>query len=195
MHPLLDAEALRSRAPARYFGLGFIQIKLDAAVRLHFWVPDWPTIPGAETELHDHRYVFESQVLTGALEHELFVLPDVLRTAPEGTDEEIVAVSCKPEVEGTPQILGYATPRPVATMTVRAPDRYRMDPLVLHRARPIGVTITQVTRGPQQRDSARVVRSIGAPFVCPFALPITEEMCWDRVRAMCAHARAAERTP
>ncbi len=54
-----------------YFGLGFIQLKINFETRMHFYSPELPQITSNE-DVHNHRYDFESCVLKGELEQELF---------------------------------------------------------------------------------------------------------------------------
>lgn len=178
---MLTPDALRQRgAIPRYFGLGFIQVNLEGRRRLHFWVPDWPTIPGAESEFHDHRSAFVSQVLLGAVEHEMVALGVVHpTTGPRGW--EVVSVSCRPGAEGQPVSQGYADILPMAAFRVEQGGRYRMFPDAFHRSRPVGPTITLVERGPEVKTHARVLRPPGSPFVCPFSLPLDEAACWERL--------------
>lgn len=191
LHQLLDVDALRHMdVHAHYFGLGFIQIKLDAQWRLHVWVPEWPTIPGAETELHDHRYAFESIVLCGALHHELYAAGPVHAT-PEPGDLEKLDVSCQPGQTHDPVPLGYVRPMAVGEFAVEAGSLYRLGMEAFHRSTPQGPTITLVKRGAIQKDLATVLRPIGAAFTCPFSLSPSEDECWQKVAQVLREAQLA----
>lgn len=60
-------------------GLGFVQIQLEGAQRLHVWHPELPRRTCFEhSSIHDHRFTFKSQVLVGVqlnyqYEHEPFI--------------------------------------------------------------------------------------------------------------------------
>lgn len=105
---LLDIKFLRGLGVIpHYFGLGFIQLKLSEHWRIHFWMPSWPTIPGAETEFHDHRYDFISKVLHGRLEQEVFEVGPTHPKYQDG-DLEIFEVSCQPGQEKEPEVVGLS---------------------------------------------------------------------------------------
>lgn len=167
-----------------YFGLGFIQVKITEARRVHFWVPEWPTIPGAEDEWHDHRYPFTSWVLHGAVAHEVGVLGHVHERPFPHTDE-LVHVSCQPGQSAEPDVVGYGRILPVARFTVGAGQSYALDSDTFHRARAAGHTITLVERGPVERPFARVVRPLGVGSVCPFSLGAGRD-CWSMIDSMLA---------
>jgi hypothetical protein len=188
---LLDVATLRARGKtAHYFGLGFIQIKLDATWRLHVWVPEWPTIPGAESELHDHRYDFDSQVLCGALRHDLYAAGPTHAHAQPG-DAERLDVTCQPGQAHDPVPLGHVRPIPIGTFTVPAGGHYRLTASAFHRSTPLGPTVTLVRRGPVQKELATVLRPPGAAFTCPFSLSPDETACWAKVAEVFQAAQVA----
>lgn len=175
---LLNTDFLKARgAVPHYFGLGFIQIKLDDVHRLHAWVPDWPAIPGAETELHDHRYPFTSHVLKGAIEHELFAAGP-LQDLPGPGLWEVAAVSCKPGAAEEARLLGYAAPTRLAAFRIGAGHSYALTPDAFHRARAHGPAVSLLARQPTERDEARILREPGAPSACPFSLKVPVDECW-----------------
>jgi hypothetical protein len=195
LHQLLDVAALRQMGvTAHYFGLGFIQIKLDATWRLHVWVPEWPTIPGAESELHDHRYDFVSTVLCGALRHELFAAGPVHAEPQEG-DLEKLDVSCQPGQAHDPVPLGYVRPIAIGTFTVEAGGTYHLGTEAFHRSHPQGPTVTLVRRGAIQKELATVLRPIGTAFTCPFSLSPDEATCWAQVAQVLRQAQWAAPRP
>lgn len=180
----LDVNRLRaSGAHPHYFGLGFIQLKVEKDQRLHFWVPHWPAIPGSATELHDHRYDFISTVLKGSVEQEVF---SATPTQPEPFKGcmELVEVDCKPGREGAPEIQGYVRANLLVAHRVEAGQQYRLGNEAFHRAWSVGPTITLLERGPIAKDLARVLRPVGTPFACPFDNAITEGQCWEHIARM-----------
>lgn len=177
---LLDGQFLRQLGVVpHYFGLGFIQIKLDDTWRLHVWTPDWPTIPGAENELHNHRYEFHSQVLKGALRHELATLTPT-NESPDQT-LELISVSCKPGSSEAPISQGLRGVRQVGTFDVLAGGNYTLGPGTFHRSWPQGPTVTLLRRGPIVADEALVLREPGTAFHCPFSIGKSTEECWEKV--------------
>jgi len=170
-----DVDALRATgAKPAWFGLGFIQLKLDKDSRLHFWHPELlPDTP--EEELHDHRYRFRSHILVGELVHEEWFLdPD-----PEG-DHEMVLVSCAPGKEAPPEPVGRGRLRQGSTYTMRAGSEYEFAETGFHRIRATRA-VTCLERGPVVKDFANVIRPFAQPSVCPFSRSIPEERLWDYI--------------
>lgn len=191
---LLDVTRLKALGVVpHYFGLGFIQMKLDASTRLHVWVPDWPAIPGVDTELHDHRYAFESTVLLGAMEHEVFALGPVRPEARSG-DWELLSVTCQPGEEGEPQPQGFVEALEMGRFRVEQGQSYRLGEEAFHRSKTDGPTVTWLRRGPVDKPLARVLRKPGSPFVCPFSLSPSVEECWVKVAQVLEAGRQASRT-
>jgi hypothetical protein len=54
-----------------WFGLGFVQLKLDEHRRIHFWHPDHSS-DTPEEEVHNHRYDFNSRIMAGIIVHEVW---------------------------------------------------------------------------------------------------------------------------
>ena len=181
----LNLATLRATgAVPHYFGLGFIQLKLDARRRLHFWVPEWPAIPGADNEIHDHRYDFTSTVLQGEVEQEVFAEGPV-ETSPFPGCHELVEVLCQPGHGAEPPLVqGYVNPMRRIHHRVAAGQAYWLSGEAFHRARSHGATVTLLERGPVQKDRARVIRPFGTPFVCPFGLAVPEAACWEQIEQM-----------
>ena len=177
------SELKASGATPHYFGLGFIQLKLDRDKRLHFWTPDWPTIPGNDSEIHNHRYDFASTVLKGAIEQVVYDMGRLYAIPVDGA-LEVVEVSCQPGSEEAPQLLGYATPMALVSHRVEAGGSYTLRTDDFHIAHSVGDTITQVIRGPILHQNARVLRPLGSGFVCPLSINKSAEECWDKIEQM-----------
>lgn len=177
-----DIDALRqSGARPHYFGLGFIQLKLSRAHRLHFWVPEWPVIPGAFDELHNHRYDFHSSVLKGSLAQKVYSIGPI-KTSGDHEDWEVIQVGCSSKEESEPQVIGYTMPHLVLEHRICAGQDYFLSQRAFHVANPCDdTTITLVKPGEVQEPMALVVRPQGNGFTCPFSLGYTEEECWKRI--------------
>src|SRR6187402_3246657 len=78
-----------------FFGLGFLQLKIDKNNRIHFYTRELPSIIGEE-DVHNHRYDFNSCVLKGNLTQEIF---DVVEGKTFIKEQESckVGVECKSE--------------------------------------------------------------------------------------------------
>lgn len=55
---------------------GFIQQELAGGLRLHVWHPDIPQAQVRRSPIHDHTFMFESEVVLGELTHETFYVND-----------------------------------------------------------------------------------------------------------------------
>lgn len=159
-------------AKPQWFGLGFIQIKLDAKRRMHFWHPDLMA-DTSEEELHDHRYDFHSTIVAGGLTHEEWnFVPD-----PSG-DHELAEVSCKPGTSTEPKVLERGNVKAGNTYNMCAGSSYSFKKECFHRIR-ASKAVTFLQRGEVAKDYARILRPIGQPSVCPFSRQIPEPKLWD----------------
>lgn len=178
--PFRDPEFLRSLGvDPHYFGLGFIQLKIDETTRMHFWHPD---LDGSdfEEEVHDHRYDFTSTVLVGELTNEVYqFVPDVSHRA----KHEMAFVSCEPGHDGTnnsPPMGATGHLIHGGTYTMVAGSRYTFLNHVFHRVR-AQRAVTLLERSPKISQYARVVRHKGAAVHCPFATPIAVPRLWEMI--------------
>lgn len=170
--PTLD-EFKRMGTP-QYFGLGFLQLKVNAHTRYHFWHPHLVTTVDAE-EIHDHRYDFTSHILKGLLVNDLYAFtPD-----PDGQWERSY-VSCDPTDPIDPAT--FEPERGIARLTgiFHMPEgsHYIFKAKEFHRTH-TGMAITRVERGPVTERFAQVVRPVGATPVCPFEKKMSEDEVWE----------------
>ena len=63
----LELKEILLKTNPQYFGLGFIQCKINQHERVHIYHPDLMPIVNIEEEIHNHRYDFESTILMGKL--------------------------------------------------------------------------------------------------------------------------------
>jgi hypothetical protein len=167
--------ALMQMGTPQWFGLGFIQLKVSPTMRFHFWHPDLNP-DGYEEDLHSHRYHFQSQILKGSLENEVYIIDRNVTP-----DMSVELVSCQEGVRN--EILNDASVRHVTTMKLQAGDSYPMDASALHRLKATGKTITRLIR-PKDRmfKYATVVRPLNAgPSVCPFTRKIEVPELWKYI--------------
>jgi hypothetical protein len=176
---MLDIDVLRATgAVPHWFGLGFVQLKLDDERRIHFWHPSHGAIT-PEDELHDHRYDFVSHVLAGKILHEVWTWK-----ADDAGDHEMVEVSCKPGSSTLPVSVGMGAIKMAARHIFEAGNQYAFSADGFHRGGAPEGAITFLTRGHVIKDVARVIRPVGHPSVCPFSAPKTEAECWDIIAQM-----------
>jgi len=155
---------------AHYFGLGFIQVKIDETTRVHFY---HPKVPAFVEEPHDHRYDFISTVLRGSLLNTIWRLGAGWDVKIEyetctGGDEEV-----PPGTTGQAYVLG--------DFTVHAGSGYHMNADTFHTVTPdfsLGPCVTMIRRSLPHKQYARVVRLPGSNSVCPFSRPIGQEELW-----------------
>src|SRR5271170_5939334 len=92
----IDLKALKkNHARLYYFGLGFIQLKINEWERLHFYSAKLPPIT---EDIHNHRYGFLSRILKGKLGNHVFDISDVAN--PDGK-HLLVNESCNPEIKAS----------------------------------------------------------------------------------------------
>jgi hypothetical protein len=167
---------------AHFFGLGFIQVKLNDYQRLHFYHPD---LPAFVEDMHDHRYHFISKVLKGCLSFELWDTDTV-----DGVTWLAEFESCKePGAESTETIspefvqLSY-----LGKYEVCSGSSYYMNMNTFHTVKPKfdygGPCVTFLTRTQPQKPAARVIRGSGEK-ICPFSQPIPADRLWALVKECC----------
>lgn len=171
----LTVDWLRANAvKAHFFGLGFIQVKLDDQARVHFYHKD---IPAFVEEPHDHRYDFISRVLRGVLQNQVWKL------AP-GDDHEVSYESCRQDGPEAPP--GFRTGLvELGCFNTSKNSGYHMNSETLHAVRPVfkrGPVITYVRRELPFKDFARSVKKVGAASVCPFSRPMPDDELWQIVQ-------------
>lgn len=172
-HQFLSVDGLRAAgAVPKWFGLGFIQIKLNDTQRMHFWHPDL-SADTPEEELHDHRYFFTSHVVAGETTHEEWFF----RQDDHG-DHEMVSVNCKPGSSGEEKLIGLGRVEQGGSYTMVAGSKYTFPPSGYHRIR-AERCVTFLERGPVLTELATVIRPRGTPPVCPFERQIPETRLWE----------------
>jgi hypothetical protein len=170
----LDASWLKANHKMlHYFGLGFIQLKIDDERRMHFYTPELPPIV-PEEDVHNHRYDFSSTIVKGEFHQELFNLMD-------GDTHIIEQESCQ---EGQHTAGG----QPCAIMLASRHSypigsRYWLSHTMLHRVQAENC-VTFLERSPYAKPLADVVRPKGAFKVCPFSQKIEVEQLWAIVEKM-----------
>lgn len=160
---------------AHFFGLGFIQVKLDDLTRVHFYHRD---IPAFVEEPHDHRYDFISTVLRGRLQNNIWML------AP-GDDHEVCLESCKPGAAAAPTPIMKTGVKLFGSFTTGAGSGYHMHAQTFHTVQPqfeYGPVITFLKREAPVAEFARTIRRVGSPAVCPFSKPMGDDDLWEIVR-------------
>lgn len=170
----LDVDYLRSfGVKPHWFGLGFIQLKLDETYRMHFWHPALSAnVP--EEELHDHRYDFTSRVLRGRTTHRVFRFDRA-----EGGDHSMHLVSCKPGDGHEPEFVAAGNVVEAGCYTMEEGSIYRFPHDQFHRIE-ANECITLVRREAVVKDMARILKPTDE-HVCPFSVTMSEDVLWRHI--------------
>jgi hypothetical protein len=157
-----------------YFGLGFIQLKIDQEHRLHFYTPELPPIV-PEEDIHNHRYDFTSTIIKGELTQEIFEVS-------EGDTHTIEEESCKQGVKCNSSIVPCRI-QLISKQIFLEGSQYWINNTVFHRVSALNC-ITLVKRSEVKKELAKVIRPKGAISVCPFSKKIEESHLWEIVEMM-----------
>lgn len=169
----LDTDFLRKKHQMiHFFGLGFVQIKLDANLRMHFYHPDVSPIVNVE-EIHNHRYDFISTIMAGKITQELFSIHSGI------SDYVMVEENCKQEKIVKPQRVNVIVV-PETVQHFRTGDSYTSLSHEFHRIS-TDFAITRLYRGAVVLENASVIKEKNAETVCPFSKQLTKEECWEIV--------------
>lgn len=166
--------------PPYWFGLGFIQLKLTADTRIHFWVP-WVKSTERE-EIHNHRYNFTSRVLLGELHKEIYaVTTGVYEGFPLDETHELFTTNCAPGVEGEVTQVTPAWCKKIAEFDLGEDSTYWFGHDQFHTTEGTEFAITYLEREPKAKSDAMVVKLKGAPTTCPFAKTLPVNEIWDHI--------------
>lgn len=158
-----------------YFGLGFIQLKIDDDLRFHFYTEALPSIMPVE-EVHNHRYDFTSVVLKGELHYEYYM-------PTEGNDHIIRTISCDPN-NPAPDDAKECGLMHICSGNYKAGCTYNLNKDTFHRVWARENTITKLYRAKLRRDFAQAVKHKDEINVCPFSKQIPEKELWEIVEQM-----------
>lgn len=173
MNKFLDIHWLKANHQMiHFFGLGFIQIKIDEKRRLHFYHSE---LPPFVDQPHNHRYDFTSMVLKGSLKNVIWVKTDnpngepcVHRYDSCTSDDSIVL----PETKETRRLIfnEFSTSKGSSYSL-----RKEMFHQVIVEQYP---TITLLTRGPKEYEFASILEPLDYQPVCPFSRNLPEDELW-----------------
>lgn len=150
-----------------YFGLGFIQLKIDETYRLHFYSPELPSI---NEDIHNHRYHFTSKILKGTITNSYFAIGS-------GDSHLKYNESCNPEIKA-PRIEEPCKADLVSIQTYQAGESYRITDDIFHTVK-ASDCITLLKRNSYTREFAQIVIPVGVQPVCPFSKKVDEEALWE----------------
>lgn len=173
----LDLEWLKAHAKqVHFFGLGFIQVKIDEKWRVHFYTKKWNATTKPE-DIHNHRYSFRSLILKGTLKQETFTVEKSI-----AGDCTITKETCNPRNKTEfPKEACFVIPSQTHTMV--APSFYTTESETFHRVASDDA-VTLIERFPYEYDEAEVVYLSGEELVCPFSVKVPTEELWAEVERM-----------
>lgn len=183
----LDIDFLKQHhSKIHFFGLGFVQLKLDANMRMHFYHPELMPIVGEE-EIHNHRYDFISTILAGKLHQQKYHVHFDITAA-----HEMVYESCTAGEEVDPQPVSVMV-RPVGGLqTYTCGESYTIHHNEFHTV-DAEFAITRLYRGAIQHRYASVVRPKNAEKVCPFSKTLSDSECWQIIEDCLKRAACEKR--
>lgn len=175
----IDLERLKmNHVRLYYFGLGFIQLKIDETWRLHFYSKELPAIT---EDVHNHRYDFQSTILAGSITNHSYQVN-------EGDSHIMVNESCNPEIEAP------ALDKPCSMLlnhskTMVVGWSYYMQHDEFHRVE-ADDCITLLRRSDYKKEFAQIILPVGKAPVCPFSQKIPKSKLWRIMADMLKRHRA-----
>lgn len=159
-----------------YFGLGFIQLKINDDVRYHFYTKELPSILPKE-EIHNHRYNFTSEILKGSLHYAYYNIVYGIG------DYFINSVSCAPN---------NSAPNDKEKCEIILSSKgiydkgsfYYLDKNTFHHVWAEQDTITKITRETNKIEFAKAIRHKDNYEICPFSKQIPEKDLWNIIEKM-----------
>ncbi len=158
-----------------YFGLGFIQLKLNQTERVHFYSQELMKTVGDE-DVHNHRYNFVSEILKGSFSQKIFDVSENHHNYTHYLRQE----SCQENLNN------QNSPVPVNIelifeQTLRQGEKYFMDHNTFHSVESLDA-VTFLTRGEYKKTLADVATPKGQDTVCPFSIKLSQEEIFDHIR-------------
>lgn len=168
------SQARDRRAKPTVHENGFIQLKLTPHSRLHVW-PDGPIVrQRTSSPLHDHRFAFESTVITGHLIHVTYDLIECPR------ESAVYQVHVAPVPGGLHplEVFGYAIK--TGQYEMEEGSTYWFKERRFHETKAIGLTATVIQKTDESDLMPRVLCPVNEPpdneFDRVFANP--EDLLW-----------------
>jgi len=173
---ILDIDFLKTNCQRIYFfGLGFIQVKLNDSERVHFYTDEFPKT--SIEEVHNHRYNFKSTIMKGTIVQELFSFD--LHDQGECL---ITKETCNPEIKKEFEKRRCRI-KLLQRQTFSAGSSYWTDHDTLHRVES-NDAITYLHRGSYMKDEADVIYPVSKETICPFSVKVPDEKLWEVIRSM-----------
>jgi hypothetical protein len=167
----------RNYQMVHYFGLGFIQLKLNDAERLHFYTDKIPKTV-EEEEVHNHRYNFVSSILLGEFTQQIFEVDLNAAEKPYVLTQESCNADNKldfPKVE--------CDIKQVFSKCYVIGESYYIDHNTFHKVSSISA-ITHVRRSGYKKQYADVIYKKDQAIVCPFSVKMTPNELFEIIETI-----------
>lgn len=156
-----------------FFGLGFVQLKINDTFRYHFYHPSINSFMHDE-EVHNHRYNFKSEILAGQLEEDLY------QFLPHPDGQYILEFETCSPTQKAPEHTEVGELNFIKKNIHVKGNIYERLKTDFHKVR-TNFCITKLTREISREDFAKVIRQKDHDKICPFGRPMNEEECWKLV--------------
>lgn len=162
----------------KYFGLGFIQCKINENYRAHFYHPDIKPIVNIKEEIHDHRYNFTSYIVKGKLTN---ITYDFIE------DDNGIFVkqfeSCNKDIEVIDNKITNGNIFLKYEQDITEGNNYFMDHTWFHTVE-TDKCVTLLSRTNYMKEYSNVIRPINQEKICPFSKNISEDECWKIIKEL-----------
>lgn len=169
---------IKNKKIIHYFGLGFIQVKLNDFERIHFYTNELEKTCDVE-EIHNHRYNFTSTILKGSLKQEIYEIDRNTDNAKYVLTQE----SCDPnnKVYSSPIKVNI---NKVYEKTYITNDSYYIDHNTFHTV-DSSDAITYLKRSKYMKPLADVIFNSNNELICPFSHNVEESKLLEIIRIKC----------
>lgn len=172
---ILDIDYLKSNCKRIYnFGLGFVQIVLNDTERVHFYLDDKSF--QTNEEIHNHRYNFESTILKGKFQNNIW---DIIPSS-EAT-HILKNESCNKDIKLDNDVSISYIVKLLDEKVYEVGDSYQMSFNQFHNIDWFGNTITYLRRSDIILPYAQVLTRVNEVSCCPFAGIKEEKEIWEIV--------------
>lgn len=156
-----------------FFGLGFIQCKLNKEQRIHFYHPELKPTVNYEEELHNHRYDFLSTVLAGEINNRIYIFTE----HSEG-DYFLHEESCNPNIIPPASNPLRGKVEKFFDKNYTQNESYFMDHNTFHTVYST-YAITHLKRTEYKKVTSHVLRKENEEKICPFEKKLDTNKCWE----------------
>lgn len=170
-----ELENILKKTTPHYFGLGFIQCKINDQERIHIYHPDLVPVVNIEEEIHNHRYDFSSKILLGSIINKKYDFSEYGHITHFLQNE-----SCNPEVKIDNSQKLYGSIKLTSETLLQQGETYFMAFDEFHTFQ-TEKCITHLKRSNYKQDVAQVVRPLNGEIVCPFSKTLSVEQCWELI--------------